>query len=125
MFVHSPLRNPALRGVWIGLVCALLSWIAVQSSLLRGVEDWMLDGCFSVRGKRTTNANLIIIALDSPSLAELKKPITSLSPELADVILFAHSQGSRAIGVDVMLPADREDLVGLQPGEEGDALRMG
>jgi adenylate cyclase len=119
------LRSPALRGVWIGLACALLSWLAVQWSLLDGLEDWMLDGCFSLRGKRPTNARIVIIGLDPPSLAALKKPITSLSPELAEVVLFARAQGAKAIGVDVMLPADREKLAALQPGAEGDALKMG
>src|SRR5438067_353965 len=124
MRVLARLRNPALRGVWIGLACALLSWLVVQGSLLRGVEDWMLDGCFSLRGKRTTKANIVIIGLDMPSLAELKKPITSLSPELAEVILFARGQGAKAIGVDLLVPADREELAALQPGEEGDTLKM-
>jgi CHASE2 domain-containing sensor protein len=125
MAVLARLRHPALRGVWIGLVCAILAWLAVQWSLLRGVEDWMLDGCFSMRGTRNTSANIVIIALDAPSLAELKKPIASFSPELARVILFAHAQGAKAIGLDVMLPADREDLPALQPGEEVDTLTVG
>src|SRR2546423_5102611 len=96
-------HNPALRGVWIGLACALVSWLAVQWSSLRGLEDWMLDGCFSVRGRRATHARIAIIGLDTPSLAELKKPITSLSPELAEVLLYARAQGASAIGVDLLL----------------------
>jgi CHASE2 domain-containing sensor protein len=111
--------------VWIGLACALVSWLLVKQSLLRGLEDWMLDGCFCVRGQRPTNARIVIIGLDTPSLAELKKPIASLSPELAEVILFVRGQGATAIGVDVLLPSDREELPALQRGEEGDALQMG
>ena len=125
MAVLARLRHPALRGVWIGLACAVLAWLAVQWSLLRGIEDWMLDGCFSMRGTRPTRASIVIIALDPPSLAELKKPITSFSPELARVILFAKAQGAKAIGLDVMLPADREELPSLQPGQEGDTLTVG
>ena len=125
MTLVARLRNPALRGAWIGLVCALVSWLTVQQPLLRGVEDWMLDGCFSLRGKRPTNARIVIIGLDAPSLAALKKPITSLSPELAEVVSFAKAQGAKAIGVDVMVPADRAELAALQPGEEGDPLKMG
>src|SRR6266849_1582818 len=125
MAALARLRSPVFRGVWIGLACALVAWLAVQWSLLRGVEDWMLDGCFSLRGQRPTNARIVIIGLDTPSLAALKKPRTSLSPELAEVVLFAKAQGARAIGVDVLLPADRENLAALQPGEEGDAWKMG
>lgn len=58
---------------------------------------------------------LHIIGLDAPSLAARKKPLTSLSPELAEVVRFAREQGARAIGVDVMVPADREQLPALQP----------
>lgn len=61
-------RNPALRGVWIGLACALISWLAVQWSLLHGLEDWMLDGCFSLRGKRPMSARIVIIGLLPPRL---------------------------------------------------------
>src|SRR3954462_5499348 len=100
MAVVAQLRSPALRGVWIGLACALVSWLAVQLSFLRGLEDWMLDGCFSLRGKRPTSARIVIIALDEPSLAELTKPRTSLSPELAQVVRHARAQGARAIGID-------------------------
>jgi CHASE2 domain-containing sensor protein len=123
--LRARLRSPVLRGVWIGLACALISWLAVQWSLLRGLDDWMLDGCISLRGPRHTNAHIVIIGLDSPSLAALKKPITSLSPELAEVVRFARAQGASAIGVDILVPADREDLPALEAGEEGDALTMG
>ena len=44
---------------------------------------------------------------------------------MAEVIVHVKEQGAKAIGVDVLLPADREDLPALQPGEEGDALKMG
>ncbi len=119
------LGSPALRGIWVGLACACACWLAVQWSALRGLEDWLLDGFFSLRGKRQTNARVVIIGLDTGSLAGLKKPITSLSPELAEVILFARGQGASAVGVDVLLPADREDLPELGPGEAGDAWRVG
>src|SRR5437764_13589884 len=119
------LRSPALRGVWNGLACALVSWLAVQGPLLHGLEDWMLDGCFALRGQRSTRSHIVIIALDEPSLAELTKPRTSLSPELAQVVRHARAQGARAIGIDVMIPADRARLFDLQLGQEGNALEMG
>jgi adenylate cyclase len=125
MIVLSRLRNPALRGVWIGLGCALISWLLVQHSLLRGLEDWMLDNCFWLRGKRTTSARIVLIGIDAPSLAELHKPISSLSPELAQVVLHVKAQGAKAIGVDVLLPADLEALPAVQPAEPGDAGKMG
>jgi class 3 adenylate cyclase/CHASE2 domain-containing sensor protein len=118
-------RNPALRGVWIGLACALAAWLAVRQPVLRGLEDWMLDGCFATRGQRHTDARIVIIGLDSSSLAEFKKPLTSLSPELAEIIQYTKGQGAKAIGVDVLVPEDRGELPALQPGEEGDALVMG
>ncbi|MBI1914997.1 MAG: adenylate/guanylate cyclase domain-containing protein [Planctomycetes bacterium] len=125
MAAFARLRSPALRGVWIGLACALVAWLAVQLSLLRGLEDWMLDGCFALRGKRSTNSHIVIVALDEPSLAELIKPRTSLSPELAQVVRYARAQGATAIGIDVLIPADRAKLADLQQGGEGDALTLG
>src|SRR5437773_1798174 len=62
-------------------------------------------------GATTTSSWTDIDPPRNASLAELKKPITSLSPELAEVVLFAKAQGAKAVGGDVMLPADREDLV--------------
>lgn len=62
MTALARIRNPAWRGIWIGLACALASWGAVQWSLLRGLDDWMLDGCFSLRGQRRTDSHIVIIA---------------------------------------------------------------
>ena len=125
MSILAWLRNPILRGIWIGSACAVVSWLLVRQSFLCGVEDWMLDGCFSLRGRRPTQARIVLIVLDGPSLAALKKPITSISPALADVIRYAKAQGAKAIGVDVMLPADREKLDVLKADAEGDAWKMG
>ena len=111
MGVVARLRSPVLRGVWIGLACVLVSWLAVQLSFLRGLEDWMLDGCFSLRGRRSTSSRIVIVALDEPSLAR--------------VVQYARAQGATAIGIDVMIPADRARLADLQPGQEGDALTLG
>src|SRR5262245_25038033 len=62
------LRHPAWRGVWLGLVSALVVWlVTVRSGMLRGLEDWMLDGAFFYRGSRPTTANIVIVGIDEPS----------------------------------------------------------
>jgi CHASE2 domain-containing sensor protein len=125
MRLLARLRSPALRGVWIGLACALAAWLAVKYTMLGGVEDWMLDGCFSFRGTRSSpTAQVVIVELDHDFLSKLPKPTTSLSPELAEVVTFAKKQGARAVGIDVVIPEDREDLPGMED-ESGDPLRMG
>jgi adenylate cyclase len=73
----------------------------------RGIEDWMLDGQFFYRGTRPTDARVVIIGLDEPYLKNLKKPLTHLSPELARVVRHTLGQGATAVGLDVMVAADR------------------
>jgi CHASE2 domain-containing sensor protein len=125
MAVLARLRSSAFRSVWVGLACALVAWLAVQLPFLRGLDDGMLEGCFALRGQRSTNSHIVIIALDEPSLSQLRKSTNSLSPELAQVVRYARAQGATAIGIDVMIPADRAELEDLQPGQKGDALAMG
>src|SRR5438093_2959013 len=104
---RNPFRNPAWRGVLLGLGCALAVWGLFRSSaLLHGVEDWMLDACFFYRGERPTSAKIVIIGIDDPSLRELRKPLNMLSPELAKVVTHLHKQGASAIGIDLVVPAE-------------------
>jgi hypothetical protein len=56
------------------LVCALVAWSVAQLPLFRGMEDWLLDGSFAMRGQRATSARIVLIAIDDASLDELKKP---------------------------------------------------
>src|SRR5262249_27260063 len=119
-------RKPAWRGVWLGLVCALGVWLVSRTDLVRGLEDWMLDGCFSWRGSRATSAPVALIGLDEDSLRELNKPLAYISPELAEVVAHVHAQGASAIGIDLLIP----DGLGKDPeiealGARGDAWVMG
>jgi len=97
-------RHPSLRGIGIGLACALLTWFASRNDMLRGLEDWQLDGCFWRRGNRPTQANIVIIGIDEPSMRRLGKPLAFASPELALVVNYLKQEGATAIGLDVYVP---------------------
>ncbi len=119
-------RRPALRGIFLGLTCALAVWLLSQTDLCRGLEDWMLDGCFSWRGQRTSTTRVVLIGIDEPSLRGLGKSYAYISPELAEVVRYAHDQGASAIGVDFLVPQDMSDLPDINtPGAPGDARTMG
>jgi class 3 adenylate cyclase/CHASE2 domain-containing sensor protein len=100
-------------------------WLLSQTALLHGLEDWMLDSCFARRGSRSSEAPVVLIGLDGPSLEELGKPYAYLSPELAAVVAHVRRQGAAAIGVDLMVPESLSALPDLQPGQPGDAATMG
>lgn len=120
------LRHPAGRGVVLGLFCALLVWLVFRSSgLLHGVEDWMLDGCFFYRGERPTQARVVLIGIDGATLAELNKPLSFLSPELATVVRHVHKQGPSAIGLDLLIPNTLRDRPEFRRGSEGDPNPLG
>jgi CHASE2 domain-containing sensor protein len=105
----SPLRlfrHPALRGVLLGLACALIAWGVSFTELFHGLEDWMLDGCFAWRGTRPSKARIVLIGIDDDSLRALHKPYASISPELAEVVRYAHTEGAAAIGVDLLVSED-------------------
>jgi CHASE2 domain-containing sensor protein len=120
------LRHPAWRGVLLGLFCALLVWVVFRSSgLLHGVEDWMLDGCFFYRGEQATRARVVLIGIDDATLAELRKPLSFLSPELAAVVRHVHQQGASAIGLDLVVPNDLRDRPEFARGGEGDPRPLG
>src|SRR5204862_8020729 len=102
----SVARPRRFRGAVLGLACALAAWGLTAVPFVRGVEDWVLDGLFFYRGARSTTARVVIIGLDEPSLRELKKPITHLSPELTRVVRLALDQGATAVGLDLVIPAD-------------------
>src|SRR5208283_6112654 len=91
---------PALRGVRVGLACALVAWLLSFSALPSGLEDWMLDACFFYRGTRPSHARIVLVGIDEESLAALRKPVAFISPELAEVVAFAWKQGALAVGID-------------------------
>ena len=120
-----PRRFRRVRGAVAGMVCALLAWGLARVPMMRGLEDWLLDGCFVLRGHRATAAPILLIDIDDASLERLKKPAAFLSPELAEVVDHLHDQGAAAIGVDVLIPQSYTTLASLQAGGEGDATKMG
>jgi CHASE2 domain-containing sensor protein len=89
MTVESLIKCPVLRwiraprGVVFGLVCALAAWCLAQLPMVRGLEDWLLDGSFVLRGKRASSSRVVLIDVDDKSLDKLGKPLLYLSPELA------------------------------------------
>jgi adenylate cyclase len=118
--------RPVFRGIGLGLLCALIAWLLSQVSVFRGMEDWMLDGCFSFRGTRHTHAHVVIIGLDDPSLDKLGKPLAYTSPELAEVVKYVHQQGAAAIGLDMFIPQSMSTMPGIEgSGGAGDAHTMG
>jgi adenylate cyclase len=118
--------RPAFRGIWLGLCCALLAWLLARTGTFRGLEDWMLDGCFFYRGARPTQAHVVIVGLDDESLARLKKPLPYVSPELARVVRHVHDQGATAIGIDLLVPESMSGLPEIDTDRGlGDAAPLG
>lgn len=123
--IMSIVRHPASRGVWLGLFCALLAWYVGHRDVFRGLEDWMLDSCFSHRGVRPTKGHIIIVGIDEQSLEELGKPLAFASPELAEVVTYLKTQEVAAVGIDVYVSKSYSHLPELQPGRIGDAYALG
>jgi CHASE2 domain-containing sensor protein len=114
-----------VRGAVSGILCALVAWSLAQVPMMHGLDDWLLDGSFVLRGGRATSARVLLINIDDASLDQLKKPAVFLSPKLAEVVKHLHNQGASAIGIDVMIPESYTRLPALQAGGEGDATTMG
>jgi adenylate cyclase len=93
--------------------------------MMRGLEDWLLDGSFVLRGKRATSSHVLLVNIDDASLDQAKKPLLYFSPELADVVDYLHDQGAAAIGLDILIPQSYSTLPALQAGAPGDATKMG
>lgn len=120
-----PFRSATWRGVLIGVICALICWGLNGFTLIRVLENREQDGSFSIRGPRASTANVIVVAMDEPSLDELNKPLMFFSPELAKVIAYLHDQGAAAIGVDFLLPESDKTMEDLRHGRRGDVETMG
>jgi adenylate cyclase len=119
------LRRPACRGALLGLACALVAWTLTRANVVRGLEDWMLDGCFFVRGGRATTARVVLIGLDDTSLDELQKSPADISPELAGVVRYLKNHGAAAIGIDLLVPETLSSRTEMRRGERGDAAALG
>lgn len=119
-------RHPAGRGIWLGLVCAVIAWYVGHQDVFRGLEDWMLDGCFRKRGTRPTHSRIIIVGLDEQSIGELNKPISFASPELAVVLAYLKEQQAKAIGLDLFVPRCYSQLADIKlPSGAGYAVPLG
>ena len=119
------IQNPTYRGAVVGLICALACCLLNETVAMRGAENWALDNCFVLRGKRSTTANVVVVGIDEDSLRELKKPLAFISPEMSDVVRFLDAEGASAIGIDFFIPADAEDRPYFRPGADGDADQLG
>ncbi len=114
------------RGSGLGLVCAGVVWGLTTVPLTRGIEDWVFDGTFFYRGNRPTDARVVIIGLDEPSLRELKKPLAHISPELAEVTQYSIDKGATVVGLDLVIPEDRSDDPAIAtPDGTGDGWSVG
>src|SRR5262249_35489000 len=49
-------------------------------------------------------ANVVIVGIDDDSLAALDKPLSMISPEIAEVLGHLHDRGAAAIGLDILVP---------------------
>jgi adenylate cyclase len=96
------------RGVLLGLLCAAVAWSLSSPELAHGVDEWLFDGWFQVRGVRPTQAKIVLVGLDDASLDALHKPAAFLSPELAEVVACLKQQGAAAIGIDLIVPQSLE-----------------
>ena len=119
--VLSIFRRPFWRGAASGLTWALLIWMISDLRVVRGLENWAIDGCFWVRGARRSPAKVVIVGLDDASLSALNKPLTSFSAELAKVIAYLDDRRAAAIGVDILIP-DHLDQI---PEITADAPQVG
>jgi CHASE2 domain-containing sensor protein len=126
LFAGAFFWRPAWRGLWLGLLCAVITWLLAQTAPLRGLEDWVHDAYLVHRGPRSTQARIVLIGIDDDSLARLDKESKYLSPQLAEVVRYAHEQQAAVIGVDLLIPESQSDLPDFaMPGARGDAIPMG
>jgi CHASE2 domain-containing sensor protein len=116
---------PNWRCLCCGALAALAAWLFTQLAVVHGLEEWMLDGCFHSRGRRPTQAKVVIVGLDEYSLDEVHKPLAFISPELASVVTYLKQRGAAAIGIDLIDPEALDDLDDLREGKPGDATKLG
>ena len=103
-----PLR-PTWRGALIGAFCGLASWVIALHPFFQGLEEWCQDACFAYRGRRDSVARVILVGIDDATLVALPKPLTSISPELGEVVTYLRDRGARAVGLDLMIPETLDD----------------
>ena len=87
------LLRPTWRGALIGALCGLASWLIALHPFFQGLEEWCQDACFAYRGRRDSAARVILVGIDDATLAVLPKPLTSISPELGEVVTYLRTGG--------------------------------
>jgi adenylate cyclase len=105
----------------VGALCGLVTWLFAQIAFFRGMEEWLQDSFFAYRGTRATSTKVIVVGLDEDSLEDLPKPLTAISPELAEVITYLNARKAAAIGLDFQIP-DRLDAYDREKDLGGRAL---
>jgi adenylate cyclase len=126
MSILSVLKKPSRIGILVGLFGAGLAWGFAQLPPMRGLEEWLHDGGFSLRGTRLfSRAKVVLIGLDDRSLNDLREPLVHTSPQIAKVVAYVKEQGATAIGIDVMIPDNLAGLPELNEGGRGDATKLG
>jgi len=113
------------RGVAIGLACALVAWLASMTEFAQSFDQSALDALLQLRGRRATQAKVIIVPVDEEFFETFDKASVEISPELAKVIEYLGARGAKSIGIDIILSESALHLDELQPGGAGDATTMG
>jgi CHASE2 domain-containing sensor protein len=122
----SAVLQPPRGGLWLGLAGGLVAWLLALTSPLRGLDDWLLDGCFCLRGNRPTEARVVLIGLDESFPDGRDKKLPQLSPELAAVVRHVKAQGAAAIGLDLYVPQSLSTHSDIEPeGSKGDPRPLG
>ena len=58
--------------------------------LVRGMEDWLLDGSFALRGQRATSTHILLVSIDDGSLDERSSRPSFSAPSGRDRELIDH-----------------------------------
>ena len=113
------------RGAVIRFVMRRRGRVLAQVPMMRGLEDWLLDGSFVLRGTRATAAKVLLVDIDDQSLDQLKKPLLFLSPELAEIWIISTIREPPPSASTFSFPESYSSLPALQAGAEGDATPLG
>lgn len=127
-FLSRLFNVPIVRGVLIGLLAGILALWVAQHPFLQALDLWVTDSSFLLRSTRESNCPITIVGIDEESLVdpELKrKPLRYLSREIAEIVEYLLEQKVAAIGIDVFLPEDYNDIEEFQGGAIGDAESLG
>lgn len=118
-------RASTRRGIGIGLICALVAWLASSTRFAQSFDHSALDALFQLRDERASPSKVFIVPIDEAFFDTFQKPMVEISPELAKVIGYLAEREARSIGVDIILSESALQLTELQPDGPGDAETMG